>query len=174
MASLYVIVGLAVLLPLSGLVDLMLTSQRYDVSAGQQAATTSERIAAMEHLFYQALASYATAQQGSSTGSLANGATTTCPVFGANSELQPAPPTGLQTAAQQSSTEQSPAQQTLATGCSYVSKSSATVRLEVKAMASSFAPATAKSLALDPKTIVITQACVVPTPQESCLSPYSP
>ena len=66
MASLYVILGLAVLLPLSGLVDLMLASQRYDVSAGQQAATSSERIATVERLFYQALASYATSQQGTS------------------------------------------------------------------------------------------------------------
>jgi hypothetical protein len=172
MASLYVIVGLAVLLPLSGLVDLMLTSQRYDVSAGQQAATTSERIAAIEHLFYQALASYVTAQQASSTKSLPSTTTSTCPVFGATSDLQPAPLTGLQTSAQLSSTQQSSALQTLDTGCSYVSKSSATVRLEVKLMASSFGPAT--SLALDPKTIVITQACVVTTPQESCLSPYSP
>ena len=80
MAALYVIVGLAVLLPLSGLVDLMLTSQRYDVSAGQQAATTSERIATIQHLFYQALATYAVAQQGSETTPPTISATTTCPV----------------------------------------------------------------------------------------------
>ena len=157
MASLYVIVGLAVLLPLSGLVDLMLTSQRYDVTSGQQAATTSERIATIQHGFYQALASYATAQQASSTTSPMITATTTCPVFGSNSDLQPA---------------QATAMQTLMTGCSYVSKSSSTVRLEAKAMV--MASALATPLDLSPKSIVITQACVVTTPQDSCPSAYSP
>ena len=114
MAALYVILGLAVLLPLSGLVDLMLSSQRYDVSAGQQAASSSERIAAVQRLFYQALASYATAQQdtaqqGSSGATPSIDATTACPVF-ASSELGPVSTTG---------------QQTLMTGCSYVSSSSA-------------------------------------------------
>ena len=172
MASLYVILGLAVLLPLSGLVDLMLASQRYDVSAGQQAATSSERIATVERLFYQALASYATSQQGTSQqGTAQQGiaqqgtssaaptidATTVCPVFGGNSELQPVSSAGSQT---------------LMTGCSYVSKSSPYGRLEVKSVASSSAPS--PSIALAPKNIVITQACVVAAPQDGCLSAYSP
>ena len=157
MASLYVILGLAVLLPLSGLVDLMLASQRYDVSAGQQAATTSERIATVQRLFYQALASYATAQQGTSSAAPTIDATTVCPVFGGNSELQPVSSTGSQT---------------LMTGCSYVSKSSTYVRLEVKSVASSSAPLT--SMALAPQNIVIAQGCVVTAPEDSCLSAYSP
>ena len=172
MASLYVILGLAVLLPLSGLVDLMLASQRYDVSAGQQAATSSERIATVERLFYQALASYATSQQGTSQqGTAQQGiaqqgtssaaptidATTVCPVFGGDSELQPVSSTGSQT---------------LMTGCSYVSKSSPYGRLEVKSVAASSAPS--PSIALAPKNIVITQACVVAAPQDGCLSAYSP
>jgi hypothetical protein len=177
MASLYVILGLAVLLPLSGLVDLMLASQRYDVSAGQQAATSSERIATVQRLFYQALASYATSQQGTSQqgtsqqGTAQQGiaqqgtssaaptidATTVCPVFGGDSELQPVSSTGSQT---------------LMTGCSYVSKSSPYGRLEVKSVASSLAPST--PIALAPKNIVITQACVVAAPQDGCLSAYSP
>ena len=157
MASLYVILGLAVLLPLSGLVDLMLASQRYDVSAGQQAATTSERIATVQRLFYQALASYATAQQGTSSAAPTVDATTACPVFGGNSELQPVSSTGSQT---------------LMTGCSYVSQSSTYVRLELKSVAASSAPST--SIALEPRNVVITQACVVTAPQDSCLSAYSP
>ena len=172
MASLYVILGLAVLLPLSGLVDLMLASQRYDVSAGQQAATSSERIATVQRLFYQALASYATSQQGTSQqGTAQQGiaqqgtssaaptidATTVCPVFGGNSELQPVSSAGSQT---------------LMTGCSYVSKSSPYGRLEVKSVAASSAPS--PSIALAPKNIVITQACVVAAPQDGCLSAYSP
>ena len=158
MASLYVILGLAVLLPLSGLVDLMLASQRYDVSAGQQAATTSERIATVQRLFYQALASYATAQQGTSSAAPTVDDTTVCPVFGGNSELQPVSSIGPQTLSM--------------TGCSYVSKSSTYVRLEVKSVASSSAPS--PSIALAPKNIVITQACVVAAPQDGCLSAYSP
>ena len=167
MASLYVILGLAVLLPLSGLVDLMLASQRYDVSAGQQAATSSERIATVQRLFYQALASYATSQQGTAQQGIAQqgtssaaptiDATTVCPVFGGNSELQPVSSAGSQT---------------LMTGCSYVSKSSPYGRLEVKSVAASSAPS--PSIALAPKNIVITQACVVAAPQEGCLSAYSP
>ena len=167
MASLYVILGLAVLLPLSGLVDLMLASQRYDVSAGQQAATSSERIATVQRLFYQALASYATSQQGTAQQGIAQqgtssaaptiDATTVCPVFGGDSELQPVSPTGSQT---------------LMTGCSYVSKSSPYGRLEVKSVAASSAPS--PSIALAPKNIVITQACVVAAPQDGCLSAYSP
>ena len=167
MASLYVILGLAVLLPLSGLVDLMLASQRYDVSAGQQAATSSERIATVQRLFYQALASYATSQQGTSQQGIAQqgtssaaptiDATTVCPVFGGNSELQPVSSAGSQT---------------LMTGCSYVSKSSPYGRLEVKSVAASSAPS--PSIALAPKNIVITQACVVAAPQDGCLSAYSP
>ena len=167
MASLYVILGLAVLLPLSGLVDLMLASQRYDVSAGQQAATSSERIATVQRLFYQALASYATSQQGTAQQGIAQqgtssaaptiDATTVCPVFGGNSELQPVSSAGSQT---------------LMTGCSYVSKSSPYGRLEVKSVASSSAPS--PSIALAPKNIVITQACVVAAPQDGCLSAYSP
>ena len=161
MAALYVILGLAVLLPLSGLVDLMLSSQRYDVSAGQQAATSSERIAAVQRWFYQALASYATsqqgtAQQGSSGATPSIDATTACPVF-ASSELGPVSTTG---------------QQTLMTGCSYVSSSSAYVRLEVKAVASSLVPST--SIELTPKNIVVTQACVVANSQDSCLDAYAP
>ena len=167
MASLYVILGLAVLLPLSGLVDLMLASQRYDVSAGQQAATSSERIATVQRLFYQALASYATSQQGTAQQGIAQqgtssaaptiDATTVCPVFGGNSELQPVSSAGSQT---------------LMTGCSYVSKSSPYGRLEVKSVAASSAPS--PSIALAPKNIVITQACVVAAPQDGCLSAYSP
>lgn len=167
MASLYVILGLAVLLPLSGLVDLMLASQRYDVSAGQQAATSSERIATVQRLFYQALASYATSQQGTAQQGIAQqgtssaaptiDATTVCPVFGGDSELQPVSSTGSQT---------------LMTGCSYVSKSSPYGRLEVKSVAASSAPS--PSIALAPKNIVITQACVVAAPQDGCLSAYSP
>ena len=161
MAALYVILGLAVLLPLSGLVDLMLSSQRYDVSAGQQAASSSERIAAVQRLFYQALASYATAQQdtaqqGSSGATPSIDATTACPVF-ASSELGPVSTTG---------------QQTLMTGCSYVSSSSTYVRLEVKSVASSLVPST--SIELTPKNIVITQACVVANSQDSCLDAYAP
>ena len=161
MAALYVILGLAVLLPLSGLVDLMLSSQRYDVSAGQQAASSSERIAAVQRLFYQALASYATAQQdtaqqGSSGATPSIDATTACPVF-ASSELGPVSTTG---------------QQTLMTGCSYVSSSSTYVRLEVKSVASSLVPST--SIELTPKNIVITQACVVANSQDSCLDAYTP
>ena len=161
MAALYVILGLAVLLPLSGLVDLMLSSQRYDVSAGQQAATSSERIATVQRLFYQALASYATAQQGtaqqgSSGATPSIDATTACPVF-ASSELGPVSTTG---------------QQTLMTGCSYVSSSSAYVRLEVKSVASSLVPST--SIELTPKNIVVTQACVVANSQDSCLDAYAP
>ena len=167
MASLYVILGLAVLLPLSGLVDLMLASQRYDVSAGQQAATSSERIATVQRLFYQALASYATSQQGTAQQGIAQqgtssaaptiDATTVCPVFGGDSELQPVSSTGSQT---------------LMTGCSYVSKSSPYGRLEVKSVAASSAPS--PSITLAPKNIVITQACVVAAPQDGCLSAYSP
>ena len=167
MASLYVILGLAVLLPLSGLVDLMLASQRYDVSAGQQAATSSERIATVQRLFYQALASYATSQQGTAQQGIAQqgtssaaptiDATTVCPVFGGDSELQPVSSTGSQT---------------LMTGCSYVSKSSPYGRLEVKSVAASSAPS--PSIALAPKNIVITQACVVAAPQDGGLSAYSP
>ena len=167
MASLYVILGLAVLLPLSGLVDLMLASQRYDVSAGQQAATSSERIATVQRLFYQALASYATSQQGTAQQGIAQqgtasaaptiDATTVCPGFGGNSELQPVSSAGSQT---------------LMTGCSYVSKSSPYGRLEVKSVAASSAPS--PSIALAPKNIVITQACVVAAPQDGCLSAYSP
>ena len=167
MASLYVILGLAVLLPLSGLVDLMLASQRYDVSAGQQAATSSERIATVQRLFYQALASYATSQQGTAQQGIAQqgtssaaptiDATTVCPVFGGNSELQPVSSAGSQT---------------LMTGCSYVSKSSPYGRLEVKSVAASSAQS--PSIALAPKNIVITQACVVAAPQDGCLSAYSP
>ena len=161
MAALYVILGLAVLLPLSGLVDLMLSSQRYDVSAGQQAASSSERIAAVQRLFYQALASYATAQQdtaqqGSPGATPSIDATTACPVF-ASSELGPVSTTG---------------QQTLMTGCSYVSSSSTYVRLEVKSVASSLVPST--SIELTPKNIVITQACVVANSQDSCLDAYAP
>ena len=156
MAALYVILGLAVLLPLSGLVDLMLSSQRYDVSAGQQAATSSERIATVQRLFYQALASYATAQQGSSGATPSIDATTVCPVF-ASSELGPVSAAG---------------QQTLMTGCSYVSSSSAYVRLEVKAVASSLVPST--SIELTPKNIVVTQACVVANSQDPCLDAYAP
>ena len=161
MAALYVILGLAVLLPLSGLVDLMLSSQRNDVSAGQQAATSSERIATVQRLFYQALASYATsqqgrAQQGSSGTTPSIDATTACPVF-ASSELGPVSAAG---------------QQTLMTGCSYVSSSSAYVRLEVKAVASSLVPST--SIELTPKNIVVTQACVVANSQDSCLDAYAP
>ena len=161
MAALYVILGLAVLLPLSGLVDLMLSSQRYDVSAGQQAASSSERIAAVQRLFYQALASYATAQQdtaqqGSSGATPSIDATTACPVF-ASSELGPVSAAG---------------QQTLMTGCSYVSSSSTYVRLEVKSVASSLVPST--SIELTPKNIVITQACVVANSQDSCLDAYAP
>ena len=161
MAALYVILGLAVLLPLSGLVDLMLSSQRYDVSAGQQAATSSERIATVQRLFYQALASYATAQQGtaqqgSSGATPSIDATTACPMF-ASSELGPVSTTG---------------QQTLMTGCSYVSSSSTYVRLEVKSVASSLVPST--SIELTPKNIVITQACVVANSQDSCLDAYAP
>jgi len=156
MAALYVILGLAVLLPLSGLVDLMLSSQRYDVSAGQQAATSSERIAAVQRSFYQALATYATAQQGSSTATPSIDATTVCPMF-ASSELEP-----VSTAANQ----------TLMAGCSYVSKSSSYVRLEVKSVASSSAPSA--SIALAPKNIVISQACVVANSQDGCLDVYAP
>ena len=167
MAALYVILGLAVLLPLSSLVDLMLSSQRYDVSAGQQAATSSERIATVQRLFYQALASYATSQQGTAQQGIAQqgtssaaptiDATTVCPVFGGKSELQPVASAGSQT---------------LMTGCSYVSKSSPYGRLEVKSVAASSAPS--PSIALAPKNIVITQACVVAAPQDGCLSAYSP
>ena len=167
MAALYVILGLAVLLPLSGLVDLMLSSQRYDVSAGQQAATSSERIATVQRLFYQALASYATSQQGTAQQGIAQqgtcsgatpsiDATTACPVF-ASSELGPVSTTG---------------QQTLMTGCSYVSSSSTYVRLEVKSVASSLVPST--SIELTPKNIVVTQACVVANSQDSCLDAYAP
>ncbi len=161
MAALYVILGLAVLLPLSGLVDLMLSSQRYDVSAGQQAATSSERIAAVQRLFYQALASYATAQQdtaqqGSSGATPSIYATTACPVF-ASSELGPVSAAG---------------QQTLMTGCSYVSSSSTYVRLEVQSVASSLVPST--SIELTPQNIVVTQACVVANSQDSCLDAYAP
>ena len=170
MASLYVILGLAVLLPLSGLVDLMLASQRFDVSAGQQAATSSERIATVQRLFYQALASYATSQQGTSQqGTSQQGiaqqgtssaaptidATTVCPVFDGNSELQPVSSAGSQT---------------LMTGCSYVSKSSTYGRLEVKSVASSSAPS--PSIALAPKNIVITQACIVMSPEIGCPETY--
>jgi len=160
MASLYVILGLAVLLPLSGLVDLMLASQRFDVSAGQQAATSSERIATVQRLFYQALASYATsqqgiAQQGTSSAAPTIDATTVCPVFDGNSELQPVSSAGSQT---------------LMTGCSYVSKSSTYGRLEVKSVASSSAPS--PSIALAPKNIVITQACIVMSPEIGCPETY--
>jgi len=165
MASLYVILGLAVLLPLSGLVDLMLASQRFDVSAGQQAATSSERIATVQRLFYQALASYATSQQGTSQQGIAQqgtssaaptiDATTVCPVFDGNSELQPVSSAGSQT---------------LMTGCSYVSKSSTYGRLEVKSVASSSAPS--PSIALAPKNIVITQACIVMSPEIGCPETY--
>ena len=156
MAALYVILGLAVLLPLSGLVDLMLSSQRYDVSAGQQAATSSERIATVQRLFYQALASYATAQQGSSAVTPSIDATTVCPVF-ASSELEPVSAAG---------------NQTLMIGCSYVSRSSTYVRLEVKSVASSSAPSA--SIDLAPKNIVMTRACVVATSQDGCLDAYAP
>jgi len=156
MAALYVILGLAVLLPLSGLVDLMLSSQRYDVSAGQQAATSSERIAAVQRSFYQALATYATAQQGSSTATPSIDATTVCPMF-ASSELEPV---------------SAAANQTLMVGCSYVSKSSSYVRLEVKSLVSSSAPSA--SIALAPKNIVISQACVVANSQDGCLDVYAP
>ena len=165
MASLYVILGLAVLLPLSGLVDLMLASQRFDVSAGQQAATSSERIATVQRLFYQALASYATSQQGTAQQGIAQqgtssaaptiDATTVCPVFDGNSELQPVSSAGSQT---------------LMTGCSYVSKSSTYGRLEVKSVASSSAPS--PSIALAPKNIVITQACIVMSPEIGCPETY--
>jgi len=154
MAALYVILGLAVLLPLSGLVDLMLSSQRYDVSAGQQAATSSERIAAVQRSFYQALATYATAQQGSATATPSIDATTVCPMF-ASSELEPVS-----------------ANQTLMTGCSYVSKSSSYVRLEVKSLVSSSAAPI--SIDLAPKNIVISQACVVANSQDPCLDVYAP
>lgn len=156
MAALYVILGLAVLLPLSGLVDLMLSSQRYDVSAGQQAATSSERIAAVQRSFYQALATYATAQQGSSTATPSIDATTVCPMF-ASSELEPV---------------SAAANQTLMAGCSYVSKSSSYVRLEVRSVASS--SALSASIALAPKNIVISQACVVANSQDGCLDVYAP
>ncbi len=166
MASLYVILGLAVLLPLSGLVDLMLASQRYDVSAGQQAATSSERIATVQRLFYQALASYATSQQGTAQQGIAQqgtssaaptiDATTVCPVFGGNSELQPVSSTGQQTL--------------LMEKCFYVSKSSPYVRLEVESVASSSAPLT--SITLAPNNIVITQACIVMTPEVGCPDTY--
>jgi hypothetical protein len=152
MAALYVILGLAVLLPLSGLVDLMLTSQRYDVSAGLQAATSSERIATVQRLFYQALASYATAQQGTSSSAPTIDDTTVCPVFGGSSELQLVSSTGPQTLSM--------------TGCSYVSKSSTYVRLKVKSVASSLAPST--SIPLAPKNIVITQACIVMASEVGC------
>jgi hypothetical protein len=160
-----VILGLAVLLPLSGLVDLMLASQRFDVSAGQQAATSSERIATVQRLFYQALASYATSQQGTAQQGIAQqgtssaaptiDATTVCPVFDGNSELQPVSSAGSQT---------------LMTGCSYVSKSSTYGRLEVKSVASSSAPS--PSIALAPKNIVITQACIVMSPEIGCPETY--
>jgi len=156
MAALYVILGLAVLLPLSGLVDLMLSSQRYDVSAGQQAATSSERIAAVQRSFYQALATYATAQQGSSTATPSIDATTVCPMF-ASSELEPV---------------SAAANQTLMVGCSYVSKSSSYVRLEVKSLVSSSAAPI--SIDLAPKNIVISQACVVANSQDGCLDVYAP
>ena len=156
MAALYVILGLAVLLPLSGLVDLMLSSQRYDVSAGQQAATSSERIATVQRLFYQALASYATSQQGSSGATPSIDATTVCPMF-VSSELEPVSAAG---------------NQTLMIGCSYVSRSSTYVRLEVKSVASSLVPST--SIELTPKNIVVTQACVVTNSQDSCLDAYAP
>lgn len=156
MAALYVILGLAVLLPLSGLVDLMLSSQRYDVSAGQQAATSSERIAAVQRSFYQALATYATAQQGSSTATPSIDATTVCPMF-ASSELEPV---------------SAAANQTLMVGCSYVSKSSSYVRLEVKSLVSSSAAPI--SIDLAPKNIVISQACVVVNSQDGCLDVYVP
>jgi hypothetical protein len=155
MASLYVILGLAVLLPLSGLVDLMLASQRFDVSAGQQAATSSERIATVQRLFYQALANYATSQKGTSSAAPTIDATTVCPVFDGNSELQPVSSAGSQT---------------LMTGCSYVSKSSTYGRLEVKSVASSSAPS--PSIALAPKNIVITQACIVMSPEIGCPETY--
>ena len=161
MAALYVILGLAVLLPLSGLVDLMLSSQRYDVSASQQAATSSERIAAVQRLFYQALASYATsqqgtAQQGSSGATPSIDAATVCPMF-VSSELGPV---------------SAAANQTLMIGCSYVSKSSSYVRLEVKSLVSSSAAPV--SIDLAPKNIVITKACVVANSQDSCLDAYAP
>ena len=156
MAALYVILGLAVLLPLSGLVDLMLSSQRYDVSAGQQAATSSERIAAVQRSFYQALATYATAQQGSSTATPSIDATTVCPMF-ASSELEPV---------------SAAANQTLMVGCSYVSKSSSYVRLEVKSLVSSSAAPI--SIDLAPKNIMISQACVVANSQDGCLDVYAP
>jgi hypothetical protein len=120
-------------------------------------ALTSERIATVQRLFYQALASYATAQQGTSSAAPTIDDTTVCPVFGGNSELQPVSSTGSQT---------------LMTGCSYVSKSSTYVRLEVKSVASSSAPLT--SMALAPQNIVIAQGCVVTAPEDSCLSAYSP
>lgn len=156
MAALYVILGLAVLLPLSGLVDLMLSSQRYDVSAGQQAATSSERIAAVQRSFYQALATYATAQQGIATATPSIDATTVCPMF-ASSELEPV---------------SAAANQTLMVGCSYVSKSSSYVRLEVKSLVSSSAAPI--SIDLAPKNIVISQACVVANSQDGCLDVYAP
>ena len=156
MAALYVILGLAVLLPLSGLVDLMLSSQRYDVSAGQQAASSSERIAAVQRLFYQALASYATSQQGSSGATPSIDATTVCPMF-VSSELEPV---------------SAAANQTLMIGCSYVSKSSSYVRLEVKSLVSSSAAPV--SIDLAPKNIVITKACVVANSQDPCLNAYAP
>ena len=166
MAALYVILGLAVLLPLSGLVDLMLTSQRYDVSAGLQAATSSERVATIEHLFYQDLVRYAITKQASSSTTPTSttptsttptiDSTTVCPVFAGNSELQL-----VSTAASS----------TLMVGCSYASKSSPLVRLEVKAAVSASSPSTPLSLA--PKSIVITQACVVTASQDGCLSAYS-
>ena len=118
-------------------------------------------------MFYQALASYATSQQGTAQQGIAQqgtssaaptiDATTVCPVFGGNSELQPVSSAGSQT---------------LMTGCSYVSKSSPYGRLEVKSVAASSAPS--PSIALAPKNIVITQACVVAAPQDGCLSAYSP
>ncbi len=157
MSALYVILGLAVLLPLSGLVDLMLSAQRYDVSAGLEAATKSERIAAVEHLFYQGIASYASALQASSGVAPTIDATTLCPTFGSSSLLQPLAAAGSQT---------------LMGGCSYVSTSSPYVRLEdVK---STVLSSSSTSLSLAPATIVISQACVVATPQDSCLSAYSP
>jgi hypothetical protein len=111
-------------------------------------------------LFYQALASYATAQQGiaqqgTSSAAPTIDATTVCPVFDGNSELQPVSSAGSQT---------------LMTGCSYVSKSSTYGRLEVKSVASSTAPS--PSIALAPKNIVITQACIVMTPEIGCPETY--
>ena len=54
--------------------------------------------------------------------------------------------------------------------CFYVSKSSPYVRLEVESVASSSAPLT--SITLAPNNIVITQACIVMTPEVGCPDTY--